>query len=235
MNDALLALADLDAAIVRARHAIGHPPALLAQDGALAELRELRTRKRELDAQLEPLTQRVARLEVDGAAARERAATIAARLDAATGADRSLEAMVHERDALAARAAEHDDELLALLQELEPLEARDAELRSDAERVARRRDDLALEVAEERARATATLEALTAERPALAAAIEPSLLARYEAIAGRAGGVGAARLVGGRCGACRVTVPAAIVDQLEHGADHDAVAVCDECGRLLVR
>jgi hypothetical protein len=30
-------------------------------------------------------------------------------------------------------------------------------------------------------------------------------------------------------------VPAAVADQLEHGADEDVIAVCDECGRLLVR
>jgi uncharacterized protein len=235
VNDALLALADLDAAVVRARHAVDHPPALLAHDGALAELRELRTSKRELDALHAPLARGAAKLEVDAAAARERAATIAARLDAATGADRSLEAMARERDALAARASMLDDELLEVLEALEPLEARDAQLRAEAARLAARRDALAVEVAEERDRATATLEELTAARPAVAAAVEPSLLTRYEAIAARTGDVGAARLLGGRCGACRVTVPSALADQLEHGADPDAVVVCDECGRLLVR
>lgn len=235
MNDALLELADLDEAIVRADHAIAHPGALVAHDGALAELHELRARKRELDALRSPLLAAVAALEAEAATARDRAAKITARLDAATGADRSLEAMAHERDALVARANQLDDELLELLEQLEPLDARDAQLRRDAELAAARRDDLGLEVRRQRSDGAADLEALAARRPALAAALEPPLLARYEAIAARAGGVGAARLVGGRCGACRVTVPAAIADLLEHGADPDAIAVCDECGRLLVR
>ena len=235
VNDALLSLADLDGAIVRARHAVGHPPALVAHDGALAELRELRTMKRELDAEREPLAARAAALEAEATSARTRAAVIAARLDEATGAGRSLEAMVHERDALAARAAQLEDELLELLEQLEPLDARDAALREDAARVATQGDDLALAVSDERARASEELDRLVADRPALAAALEPALLARYESIAARADGVGAARLVDGRCGACHVTVPAAVADRLEHGGDPDAVAVCDECGRLLVR
>ena len=148
MNDALLALADLDGALVRARYAVGHPPSLVAQDGALTELRALRASKRELDEQRSPLSARAAMLEAQAATARERAATIAARLDAATGAGRELEAMANERDALAARAAELDDELLDVYEQLEPLDARDAALRGEAERVAKRRDDLALAVAD---------------------------------------------------------------------------------------
>lgn len=160
---------------------------------------------------------------------------MAARLDEATGAGRSLEAMVHERDTLAARASQLDDELLELLEQLEPLDASDAALRHDATRVTARRDELADAVATERDHATTRLAELTAQRPALAAELDAALLARYEAIAARAGGVGAARLVDGRCGACRVTVPAATADHLEHGGDPEAIAVCDECGRLLVR
>jgi predicted nucleic acid-binding Zn-ribbon protein len=235
VNDALLALAELDAGIARQRHAVAHPPTLVAQDAVLVELRELRTRKRELDAARTPLVTRAEALEAESAAARARAAVVAARLDEATGAGRSLEAMAHERDALASRASELDDELLVVLEALEPLDATDAALRGDAVRATRRRDELALAVAEERQRATSTLDELLAQRPACASALDPALLARYEAIAARAGGVGAARLEDGRCGACRVTVPAAIADRLEHGADPDAIAVCDECGRLLVR
>jgi predicted nucleic acid-binding Zn-ribbon protein len=235
MQSSLVALADHDAALVRARHAVGHPPALGAHEDALHELRVLRERKRELDLGREPLAAKAAVLERDAATARERAASIATRLDAATGPGRELEAMAHERDALATRAARLEDELLEVLEVLEPLEADDRELRSLAEDVAARRDQAALTVADERAAASAELEQLTAARPALAAAVEPGLLARYEAIAARAGGVGAAQLVDGRCGACRVTVPSALADRLLHGSDEDAVEVCDECGRLLVR
>jgi uncharacterized protein len=235
VNDALVALAEHDAAIVRARHAAAHPRSLAAYDAALVELDALRASKRELDKQRTPLAQRAAALESEAATTRDRTAVLATRLEEATGAGRSLEAMVHERDALAARASALDDELLELLEQFEPLDDRDAVLREAAQRVVAGSDALAAAVATERALANASLVELTAQRGSCTAALDASLLARYEGIALRAGGIGAARLLDGRCGACRVAVPAAIVDRLEHGADPDAIAVCDECGRLLVR
>jgi uncharacterized protein len=235
VNDALVALAEHDAAIVRARHVTARPPSLAEHDAAVAALEGLRSAKRELDEQRTPLAARADALEAEAETTRERTRVLARRLEEATGAGRSLEAMVHERDGLAARASTLDDELLELLEQLEPLDVRDAVLREEARRVVARRDELAAAVAAERDAASTSLEVLLAERPSCTAALDPALLSRYEAIAARAGGVGAARLVDGRCGACRVTVPAAIVDRLEHGADPDAIAVCDECGRLLVR
>jgi uncharacterized protein len=234
VNDALLALAELDTELVPARHAVGHPPSLQLHDDALAELRVLRTRKRELDVEREPLAVRSEALERDAATARERAAAIADRLDASTGAGRELEAMAHERDALVARAAKLEDDLLEVLELLEPLDARDVVLHERATEVSAARERLALAVGNERTAATARLEALEASRPGLGAAVEPALYERYERIAARAGGIGAARLVDGRCGACRVTVPSVIADHLEHATGDGVVEVCDECGRLLV-
>jgi uncharacterized protein len=235
VRDELLALADLDGLLVRARHEAEHPASLVALRDLDAELAGLRTAKRELDVTLVPLATRAKELERAAASARERAGVIGRRLSQSTGAGRELEAMAHERDALVARASALEDEQLELLEQLEPLEAQDAALRSTFADASSRRDAAASEADAERAAAAATLEALEARRPALAEALDPAVLARYEAAARRAGGVGAARLEDGRCGRCRVTVPAALVDQLLHAADPDAFVICDECGRLLVR
>jgi hypothetical protein len=235
VHDELLALADHDAELVRARHGVEHPASLGALHDAEAELTTLRASKRSLDVTREPLVAQAASLERDATSARERAAVIARRLTEATGAGRELEAMSHEHDALAARASTIDDELYGVLELLEPLDAEDVSLRARFEAATARRQTALEEVDAQRAEAARSLAALEAARPALAAALDARLLARYEAAANHAGGVGAARLVDGRCGRCRVAVPAAIEDQLVHGHDPDAVAVCDECGRLLVR
>ena len=233
MTDALIGLADHDTATNRARHAVAHPSSVRARDEAVAELRALRDEKRELDLELEPLRASAATLERDAAQARARAATIAERLDAATGAGRELEAMAHERDALTTRADRLDDELLEVLELLEPLDARDAALRARAAAVTAARDELAGLVEEERTRDERALAALEDSRAALAEKVPAAVLARYEAIAARRDGVGAARLVDGRCEACHVRVPSALADKLAH--DPASVAeVCDECGRLLV-
>lgn len=234
MHDELVALADLDAQLVRARHEVEHPGALGALRDADAELAALRTAKRDLDRTLAPLTQRSAVLERDAASARERAGVIERRLAESTGAGRELEAMVHERDALVTRARGIDDELLEVLEQLEPLEAQDLALRASFADAMARHEAAAVAAKSERDAATATVASLEAERPARTALLDPAILARYEAAAAQAGGVGAARLEDGRCGRCRVTVPATLVDQLAHGGP-DAFVVCDECGRLLVR
>jgi uncharacterized protein len=235
VHDQLLALADHDAELVRARHEVEHPPSMSVVRDADAELATLRAAKRELDGTLGPLAKQASSFERDATAARERATVIAARLAESTGAGRELEAMSHEHDALEARAGAIDDELYVILELLEPLEARDASLRAQFADVSSRRDAAAAAAETERADAATVLVELEAGRPRIAGAIDAALLARYEAAAARAGGVGAARLVDGRCGRCRVTVPAAVLDQLVHGHDPDAIAVCDECGRLLVR
>lgn len=234
-NDAMLALAAHDEAVVRARHDAARPPTQAALDDATARLAALASAKRDLDAQRAPLLARVAELEAKAATARQRVAVIQERLASATGAGRDLAAMDEERASLERFSSGLDDELLELLEVLEPLDASDEELVALATRTVAERDAASAAVDAERASAAAALEALDDARCALAAQVPAALLARYEAAARRVGGAGAARLVDARCGGCRVAVPAAVADRLEHGGDEAAVELCDECGRLLVR
>ncbi len=234
MRDELVALAEHDAASVRARHDLEHPPSG-AELAAIDEERAvLRREKLELDAVRAPLLERAGELERDAAAARERAGVVNARLRDATGAGRELEAMAKEADSLAARALGDDDALYGLLEELEPLDEHDADLRRRFEDATARHDDALARVTEERNAARAALEELDAGRGALLERLDEQLRARYEYAARRAGGVGAAVLEDGRCGGCRVAVPAAVADHLLRGHNAELVVVCDECGRLLV-
>ncbi|HEY8081244.1 MAG TPA: C4-type zinc ribbon domain-containing protein [Acidimicrobiales bacterium] len=235
MNDALLALADHDEATVRARHAVTHPPSQAAHDEALAGLRALAVEVRELESVRAPLADRAAVLERDAIAARDRATVISQRLATSTGAGRELEAMEEERASLASRASQLEDDQLELLEQLEPLDAAVEGLRARATDLVARRDETERAVAGERASADEALRTLEAARPALEGALDPALRARYDKAAAHLGASGAARLVDGRCGGCRIAVPAAVADRLLHGGDADLVLACDECGRLLVR
>ena len=172
---------------MRARHAVAHPPSVPGFEAATEELTELRRRKRELDVVRTPLADRAATLERDAAQARERARSIAARLDAATGAGRELEAMAHERDALVERASCLEDELLDVLVGLEPLDALDAELRTAA---------IDAHDRAEAASASAVRERDEARR-------RPGRARRREAVAGRRGAAGAPRPLRGRGEAAR--------------------------------
>ena len=74
----------------------------------------------------------------------------------------------------------------------------------------------------------------TTARVTAAATVAPDLLARYERLRTQLGGTGAARLVGGSCSGCHLSLPAMEVDRIRK-APPDEVITCDQCGRILVR
>ena len=72
------------------------------------------------------------------------------------------------------------------------------------------------------------------ERDELAATVETDLLSEYDHLRKRLGGIAIARLVGGSCGGCHLTMSAVDVDRIKK-LPPEAPAHCEECGRLLAR
>jgi len=75
------------------------------------------------------------------------------------------------------------------------------------------------------------IDTLKKRREVLAAALEPKTLASYESIRASKGGVGAGRLDGVMCTACRMDLPAERVAELRGGPP---IAICPQCHRLIV-
>ena len=65
-------------------------------------------------------------------------------------------------------------------------------------------------------------------------ALDPALLARYDAIAKANRGLGAAKLEHGTCMGCRIKLSSVEIDKIRHLED-GAIFVCEECGVRLVR
>jgi predicted nucleic acid-binding Zn-ribbon protein len=78
------------------------------------------------------------------------------------------------------------------------------------------------------------LAGVDSERQAIAAELPDDLLATYETLRARLGGVAVARLEGSQCLGCHLSLPATEVDAIRHAAP-DAVVTHEECGRILVR
>ncbi|MGH9281886.1 MAG: zinc ribbon domain-containing protein, partial [Acidimicrobiales bacterium] len=72
------------------------------------------------------------------------------------------------------------------------------------------------------------------ERATCAGAVPTDLLATYEKLRARLGGIGAARLVGPSCTGCHLTLPAQELARIKREA-LDALILCDQCGRILIR
>jgi len=144
---------------------------------------------------------------------------------------RELESLQHEIENLRKRRSDREDELLALMEVLEDLEAkastaeaRTAELRSAA-------DALGGEADRELTEIDRDLAARGAERDAIVPDIDPEVLELYEELRVQKKGVGAAALIDGVCQGCHEKLSAMELDRLKHA---DGVKRCEYCRRILV-
>ena len=188
----------------------------------------------ELDGVLGSLRERQAAAEAELAATEERSAGISQRMYGGTvSASRDLQAMAAEIDHLKERASALEDAVLEALDEVEPLDRRASELRSAISGLEEERAAVVgrIEVAEAAIRAeTADVEA---RRAAAAGAVSEGLLATYERLRARLGGVGVARLVGNHCDGCHLTLSAVELDRVRHLPPGE-VYTCEQCSRILV-
>ena len=230
----LLTVQEHDTAIDQLEHRRTHHP-LRAELSALeAEMSGLRTRRDDVGTRQAELGKRQGALERDVDVTADRLATLEKQLYAATGASRDLQAMSDQTDGLKRRRSQLEDQILEIMEAREPLDAEAAELDAELARRDVRAAELIAALAEDETSILAEEEQQRAAREADVAGVPDELLERYERLRARLGGVGIARLEGGRCTGCHLQLPAMEVDRIRK-AGPDAVVACEECGRLLVR
>ncbi|PZS15795.1 MAG: hypothetical protein DLM54_12165 [Acidimicrobiales bacterium] len=142
--------------------------------------------------------------------------------------------MQADRDALHRRQAGLEDNVLEAMGEREPLDEEVARLEEERRRLDVEGSRLRAAVAEAQTAIDADLAANEAQRAAAASAVPTELSSLYERLRARHGGVGAAALVGARCGGCHLSLPATEVDRIRREPP-DTLLTCDQCGRILVR
>ena len=148
---------------------------------------------------------------------------------------RELTSMQEELTGIGRRRSRIEDDVLELMEEREPLDA--AIEAGEARRASLEREagELRAALAEAEAAVDAELATIAARREELTAGVPAPLLAEYERLRSRLGGVAVAPLQGGRmCGGCNLTLSAVEVDRLKR-APAGTVVHCEECGRILVR
>jgi predicted nucleic acid-binding Zn-ribbon protein len=180
------------------------------------------------------LAKRESDLEAELAATEQRAATVSRRLyGGEVSASRELQAMAADVENLNARASELEDQGLVLLEEREPLDARLAELQSRLTDIDSRRHSVAATLADAESTVDAEIAQLEQDRKKAVAAVPADLLANYERLRARLGGVGAARLVGNHCDGCHLALSAAELDRIRRLGPGQMVT-CEQCSRILV-
>ena len=231
----LLSVQHHDTVIDQLRHRRATLPERAALSAVDAQMGTLDARVKELTVTRDEHGARQATLEENIEASRTRRAMLEKRLfGGQVTAARDLQAMNEEVRHLARHISELEDREIEVMEVLEPL---DAELQSadeqrsvlDAEAVR-----LRAAIAAAESSVDAELEVEAAARAAEAATVSAELLARYETLRTKLGGTGAAQLTGGSCGGCHLALPAMEIDRIRR-APPDAVIICDQCGRILVR
>ena len=225
---------DLDTSLDQARHRLAHlaPRAeLVSVDGRVAEVRGSLG---ELDVQVSALRERQAEAEAELAATEERATGINDRMYGGTvSASKDLQAMAVELDHLKERASSLEDVVLEVLDLVEPLDATAGELRSTIAALAAERASAVERLATEEAAVGAEIADIEARRGAAAEQVPEGLMATYERLRSRLGGVGVARLVGTHCDGCHLTLSAAELDRVRHLPEGEVYS-CEQCSRILV-
>ena len=120
------------------------------------------------------------------------------------------------------------------MEQIEPLDADLARAAATRAELDDRAAALRGQVAAEQVSIEKNLRRVRAERATVAGTVEPELLAEYDTLRPRSGGIAIARLVGGSCGGCHLSLSAVEVDRIKK-LPPEAAAHCEECGRLLAR
>jgi predicted nucleic acid-binding Zn-ribbon protein len=233
--DDLLRVQEHDTAVDRLRHRRVTLPELAELARIEDELAVIDRQHGGVTGRRDEVARRQKRLEDDLAMVEAKMAEVNTRMySGAVTIPRELQAMQAEVESMARRRSTLEDEVLEAMTEREPL---DDEVRALATNTVHHDQEgarLRAAVAEAQASIDAELEQELAARQEAAASLPPELAKLYEQLRARSGGVGAARLVNGRCSGCHLTLPATELDRIRRQPP-DTLIRCDQCSRILVR
>jgi predicted nucleic acid-binding Zn-ribbon protein len=233
--DVLLEVQDHDSAVDRLRHRRRSLPELAELASVRDELTVVERAFADVAGQRDAVAAVQRRREDELAQVESRIEGLERRMySGQVNVPRELQAMQADVDALRRRRSSLEDEVLETMAEREPLDAEVATLEQRRVRLNQRAAQLQDVVAGAQAEIDADLDKEMEAREVSAAALPPDLFDKYEALRAKLDGVGAARLVNGRCGGCHLALPATELDRIRREPP-DTLIVCDQCGRILVR
>ncbi len=229
----LLVLQDLDTRADQLRYRTSHLPeraALTATENALAALMAEQSQQESDQA---VLVARQDDLETSIETMRNKEAGLAAQLSKSI-VPKEAETLQAEIAGLKQRRAAAEDNELAIMEQLEPIEAKLTQLAAQRVPLLAQQDAETSALASASATVEQELAGVLAERATAAADLPAALVTRYEKMRGHLGGVAVARLDHGTCLGCNMKLSSKETEALKAAAAGELVE-CEQCGRLLVR
>ena len=229
----LLELSDLDADLSRIAHRAAHLPQREAVEQMQIEYTAINDRLAAVRIAVEDLNTQVSRFESEIEAVRQREDRDRTLLQSGATDAKQLSDLQHELETLERRQASLEDSLLEVMERREELQSQLATelgaleaLQADLASAQQALDAATAEVDEAR-------QSQSSRRDALSATLDPDLSALYERQRA-GGGPGAGRLLGHRCGACRIEIGRGEMSRISAAAEDELVR-CPECGAILLR
>ena len=231
----LLAVQEQDTITDQLVHRRAHLPERAALDEHEAVVATIETEQSSRQARHAELAASIERLQAEVAALEARIAEVTRTMHSgAVTVPRELQALQHEQESLRRRQDHLETEELEIMEELDPLTEELAGLGGRLEALSAEGERLGQVLLQAEADLEEELTVAGDRRREAAAGVDDDLLATYEDLRGRLGGVAVARLVGSVCGGCHLGLSAVEMDRIKKQPP-DALVQCDECGRLLVR
>ncbi|MDP1820272.1 MAG: C4-type zinc ribbon domain-containing protein [Acidimicrobiales bacterium] len=233
--DALLAVQEHDTTTEQLAHRRRTLPARAELEQTMAQVVAVEARMVEVEAVRQELVRSQKRLEDEIATMVDKAGQHDKSLYSGSISNpRDLQALQDEIAALRRRISQLEDQDLELMEQIEPLESSLTRLAVERAALDETAAGLRGRIAEDEVAIDAELASVQAERERIAADVDPGILSEYEALRPKLGGIAIARLVGGSCGGCHLSLSAVEVARLKKLPPEEP-AYCEECGRLLAR
>jgi uncharacterized protein len=142
--------------------------------------------------------------------------------------------MQDELASLGKRRGVLEENVLEVMEQIEPLNGQLDELAGQRNAVAEELAVLGAALATAESEIDQQIGDAAGERELAARGVPSDRLGEYEGLRTQLGGIAVARLTGGTCGGCNLTLSAVERDRIKHEPP-DAMIHCEECGRILVR
>jgi predicted nucleic acid-binding Zn-ribbon protein len=233
--DQLLVLQEHDTTAEQLRHRRLTLPQREQLRASEQELATVEQQTVEVQGQRDEVARTQKRLEDEVASVEAKVADVHGKLyGGSVTSPRELQALQDDESSLRRHQTNVEDKVLEQMELALPLDEQLDQLGARAAELAATITDTASSLTVAEAELDVELEAVLAERDAIAATLEPAQIQTYEQLRHDLGGIGVARLVGTNCGGCHLTLSAVELDRIRH-APADELVFCGECGRLLVR
>lgn len=217
---------------------LAHRRASLPQHARIAELdgrvADLDTAVAASRTAVGDLRRELAKAEADVQQVRDRAARDQARLDSGQGSAKDLQALQSELVSLARRQGDLEEVELEVMERLEAHDGTLGELTTAHAALLNERAAIEAERDAEYVVIDREAEQVRGHRDITAAPLDASLLALYDKLRARFGGVAVAPLRHGRSGGSGMPVPPTELAQIK-ATPEDTIVFCEDSGRILVR